>query len=66
MKVWNIVQRCFKYVSTMAGVYPTGFDWLEVDFLTKTYCIEMSPLLLEKLQVIEKLVVEAALEKGDK
>ena len=60
--MWNIVQRCFRYVSTFTG----GFNWLEVDFLTRTYGIEMSPLLLEKLRVIEKLVVEAALEKGDK
>nr|DAH23060.1 MAG TPA: protein of unknown function DUF1799 [Caudoviricetes sp.] len=48
----------------MAGIYPIGFDWLEVDFLTKTYGIEMSGLLLSKLQIIEKVVIEAALEKG--
>lgn len=64
--MWNIVQRCFRYVSTFTGAHPIGFNWLEVDFLTRTYGIEMSPLLLEKLRVIEKLVVEAALEKGDK
>jgi hypothetical protein len=49
----------------MAGVYPVGLDWLEVDFLTRTYGIEMSAMLLEKLQVIEKIQIEAALEKGD-
>lgn len=65
MYVWRMVQRCWKYVSTMAGVYPVGLDWLEVDFLTRTYGIEMSAMLLEKLQVIEKIQIEAALEKGD-
>lgn len=43
-----------------------GLDWLEIDFLTRTYGLEISPLLLEKLQVIEKITIEAALEKGDK
>lgn len=64
LDVWSVVQRCIKYASTMAGIYPIGFDWLEVDFLTKTYGIEMSGLLLSKLQIIEKVVIEAALEKG--
>ena len=64
LDVWSVVQRCIKYASTVAGIYPIGLDWLEVDFLTKTYGIEMSGLLLSKLQIIEKVVIEAALEKG--
>lgn len=53
-------------MTTMAGAYLIGIDWLEADYLLRVSGIDMSRLLLEKLQVIEKIQIEAALEKGDK
>ena len=53
-------------MTTMAGAYHRGIDWLEADYLLRVSGIDMSRLLLEKLQVIEKIQIEAALEKGDK
>lgn len=50
----------------MSGVYPVGMDWLEADYLLKNYNIQMSPLLLEKLQLMEGIQIDLVLERGEK
>lgn len=62
-KLWNITQRCFHYVGTMDGIYPTALNWCDIESIARIHKIKLNRILLMKLKVAERLSIEESYSK---
>ena len=62
-KLWNIAQRCFHYVGTMDGIYPASLNWSDIESIARINKIKLNRVLLNKLNVAERLSIEESYSK---
>lgn len=58
MHAYSLCSNCVNYVSTMAGVAVTGFDWANLKALLELSGVNLTKLDIKRLRLIETLIIE--------
>ena len=66
MMAWYLIRNCKRCAIGIGGAVPQGVDWQSASYIFDRYKIRVSELLMEKLQKLEDIEIQAFIEKTRK
>lgn len=64
MMAWYLIRNCKRCAIGIGGAVPQGVDWQSASYILDRYKIRVTELLMQKLQKLEDIEIQAFIEKN--
>lgn len=66
MRFFGMAANCVRYIGTMEKIMVTGIDWVNLKAVAELSGVNITPLMMKRLRLIESLLIKESVANASK